>query len=331
MLVHTKKDSDTKPLRFLDFLDYEAFMARLRAREQQGRSLRILVNPIDPFIEASYAYAHLPHSYVGYTTKLVKKLQAIRDRLVNRPEWPHHNRKITDEELKSASDRISLNAVAQLSLTNPWPTREMSGVEVLVEDTFPFDRKRFFPIPIPNSTITLPTRQRLPTKTTRQHFIILWITGENKSNEMDQIIREIMNSPAFLPLTSKIDVKHDLKIFMTINQVKNWIEKHQSLTNRPDILIKVVTGWKLNQNQTAVDAIRTVRSQLSHAPFLIFTNRLRDIRSALEFPNVMVTYDAFEVKEFIGIKQETQWGLGYKVSSKKKEKKGKRKDHFICQ
>ena len=67
------------PLRFLDFLDYEGFMARLRAREQQGRSLRVLIDPIDQYIEASYSYVHLNHCYVRYTEKLIEKLKETRD------------------------------------------------------------------------------------------------------------------------------------------------------------------------------------------------------------------------------------------------------------
>ncbi|CAF1650895.1 unnamed protein product, partial [Rotaria magnacalcarata] len=55
-----------KPLQFFDFIHYEGFMARLRAREQEGRSLRILVNPIDECVGAACSHAHIPHYYYEY-------------------------------------------------------------------------------------------------------------------------------------------------------------------------------------------------------------------------------------------------------------------------
>ncbi|CAF4206682.1 unnamed protein product, partial [Rotaria magnacalcarata] len=114
-------------------------MSRLRAREQQGRSLRVLVDPIDKSVEESYSYAHLGNCYKRYTKKLIRKLKETRDRLEKLDGWPHHSRPISDEQLEYSSNRIAPHAVAQLSLANPWPTREMSGVEVLVENTFPYD------------------------------------------------------------------------------------------------------------------------------------------------------------------------------------------------
>ena len=111
-----------KPLRFLDFLDYEGFMARLRAREQQGRSLRVLIDPIDKSVEASYSYAHLNHCYIKYTHKLKEKLKDIRQRLQERPEWPHQSRPVTDDELNSSVQSClvfgSGTAVAGQSMAN---------------------------------------------------------------------------------------------------------------------------------------------------------------------------------------------------------------------
>ena len=210
-----------KPLRFLDFLDYEAFMARLRAREQQGRSLRVLINPIDPFIEASYSYAHLPHCYVRYTNKLLKKLKETRQRLAERPEWPHKTRVISDEELQSALHRIAAPAVAQLSLANPWPTREMSGVEVLVEDAFPFDPKGFLPVP----STGLPLLERTPTiRSVQDRCVVLWILGEKSTMKLDQLIDEIQKSPRFLQSSAKKDNQYQLFVVKTLEQATEWLQ-----------------------------------------------------------------------------------------------------------
>ena len=308
-----------KPLRFLDFLDYEAFMARLRAREQQGRSLRVLVNPIDPYIAASYSYAHLPHCYARYMTKLVKKLQETRDRLVNHPEWPHQDRTITDDELKSASHRISHTAVAQLSLANPWPTREMSGVEILVEKMFPFHPKNYFPIP--HLTIARTNCQRSTSQSVQNRFMIIWITGEYKSHRMERMLKEILNYPEFNQSSPSREIKNHLKVFSTIDQVEEWLKANKSTILRSNLIMKVVTIWKINATQTAVDVICAVRSECPRAPFLIFTNHFGDARPALEFPYVMATDTDFEVKEFVGIHRETQWDAGCKVSHTQEEPK----------
>jgi hypothetical protein len=36
--------------------------------------------------------------------------------------------------------------MAQPALANPWPTRKMGGIEVVVEDTFPFDQNNFLSV-----------------------------------------------------------------------------------------------------------------------------------------------------------------------------------------
>ncbi|CAF1045237.1 unnamed protein product [Adineta steineri] len=140
-----------KPLTYFDFLDYEDFMLRLRQREQHGRSLRITNNPIDESVLVANTFSNLNGSYEYYVGTLKEKLQSIRALLQNRPDWPHRHRLISDEEIQSASNRISANAVAQLSLANPWPTREMAGAEVLLEDYFPLEQKTWLPLP---STVT---------------------------------------------------------------------------------------------------------------------------------------------------------------------------------
>ncbi|CAF4382840.1 unnamed protein product, partial [Adineta steineri] len=96
-------------------------------------------------------FSNLNGSYEYYVGTLKEKLQSIRALLQNRPDWPHRHRLISDEEIQSASNRISANAVAQLSLANPWPTREMAGAEVLLEDYFPLEQKTWLPLP---STVT---------------------------------------------------------------------------------------------------------------------------------------------------------------------------------
>ena len=54
---------------------------------------------------------------------------------------------MTDEQLNEICRRISRETVTQLSLASPWAIREMSGIEIRVQDTFPFDHKFFLSIP----------------------------------------------------------------------------------------------------------------------------------------------------------------------------------------
>ncbi|CAF1461666.1 unnamed protein product [Adineta steineri] len=295
------------PLQFLDFLDYEGFMARLRAREQQGRSLRILMDSIDASVEEAYTYAHLNHCYVRYTKNLNRKLQETRERLKQRSDWPHQTRLVTDEELQSACNRISHNAVAQLSLANPWPTREMSGTEVSVEDIFPFNQQQFLPVP----TLGKLTSDRPPSKIIIQHhFLILCITGDNMSENTKKIIDSIQTSPNFAnPSTTA----HELHVVRTIEEAQEWIANNNERLGKQGILFKVITTWSLNKQKTAVDVIRAVRAVATRAPVLIFTNKSEDTQPALQFPNVIATYEVYELYEFVGINQETQWNPGCPV------------------
>jgi hypothetical protein len=308
------------PLRFLDFLDYEGFMARLRAREQQGRSLRILTNPIDKYIEASYSYAHANLCYQRYSKKLIEKLQETRERLQANSEWPHKTKQVTDEELRSASNRISPEAVAQLSLANPWPTREMGGIEVLVEGIFPYDLNKFLPVPVPAITHTNVDR---PAKAViiRYRFIILWIIGEKKVEMIENLIQDIQKSPNFTRTSSNVDNIHQLHVVQTIEKAKEWIRSNRELIRKPDIRFKVITQWTIKDNQTAVDVIRAVRSEVPRAPILIFTNKHEETQPALEYPNVMETDMEFELKEFVGINQETQWDTGCRIGTLRNDSK----------
>ncbi|CAF4069710.1 unnamed protein product, partial [Rotaria sordida] len=310
------------PLRFLDFLDYEGFMARLRAREQQGRSLRVLIDPIDESVLESYSYAAMSHCIVKYREKLIKKLQDIRQRLQERPEWPHQARLITDEELQHASDRILPHAVTQLSLANPWPTREMSGIEVVVEDTFPFDQKHFLPVPQPPKK----PLARTPSIFIHERLLSLWIVDEPMSESIKKIINFIQNLPIFArpPLTTVLltantlntspkEASAQLAIVHTIGGAKEWIMANRELIRKPGTSFKVVAIWSLTNQVTATDVIRAVRTEEPYAPVLIFTNSRETIRPALEFPNVTATDTLFDLYEFVGANQETQWNAGCRV------------------
>ncbi|CAF5004872.1 unnamed protein product, partial [Rotaria sp. Silwood1] len=299
-----------RPLRFLDFLEYEGFMARLRAREQQGRSLRVLINPIDKSVEESYSYALLNHCYIKYTKRLIKKLEETRKRLEGNSDWPHKSRPVTDDELQFASNSIAPYAVAQLSLANPWPTREMSGVEILVEHTFPYDLKQFLPVP----TVTYLSLQPTPSILIRHTFHILWITGDKKTETVDNLIKDIQNSLNTPKLLTRTDCEHKLNVVQTIEEAQQWLKTNQQLIRQTHIRFKVVSPWTIQKDKTAIDVIRAVRAELSRVPVLIFTNKRDEIQAALEFPNVIATDKEFEVKEFVGINQETLWNSGCRAS-----------------
>ncbi|CAF2438986.1 unnamed protein product [Rotaria sp. Silwood2] len=299
-----------RPLRFLDFLDYEGFMARLRAREQQGRSLRVLINPIDASVEASYSYAHLTHCYQKYTKKLIRKLEETRKNLEANPKWPHKSKPITDDELRFASNCIAPHAVAQLSLANPWPTREMSGIEVRVEDIYPFDLTKFLPLP----TVTYLSQQLTPSAFIRNSFHILWIIGDKKNESVENLVKDIQNLLNNPKLLTHTDCDHKVIVVHTIEEAQQWLKTNQKLIQKPHIRLKVVTLWTIQNDKTAIDVIRAVRSELSRVPVLIFTNKRDEIQGALEFPNVIATDKEFEVKEFVGVSQETLWNPGYRTS-----------------
>lgn len=298
-----------KPLRFLDFLEYEGFMARLRAREQQGRSLRVLSDPIDQYITQAYAYSHLHHCYDRYTHKLNRKMKETRDRLQKNSDWIHKERPISDEELQSATRRISAASVAQLSLANPWPTREMSGADVLVEKTFPYDLKSF--LPVPSSTLTKLTR--MPTVIIRYRFVTVWIVGTEKNDDIDRLITNIRKSPNFTKSTANVDQVHELIDVSSIQEAVDWVKKNQTFIQKPEIRFKVVTAWTIRRDETAIHVIRAVRKESARVPVLIFTNKLTETKAALEFPNVMTTDQEYELKEFIGANQETQWNAGFEI------------------
>jgi hypothetical protein len=311
------------PLRFLDFLDYEGFMARLRAREQQGRSLRVLIDPIDQSVVESYSYAAMNKCHIKYTKRLIRKLQDMRQRLQERPDWPHQARAITDEELQHASNRISPNAVAQLSLANPWPTREMGGIEVVVEDTFPFDKNNFLEVP----EIRKKTLARNPSIFIHQRFLSLWIVDEPMSEDTKKLVGDTQNLPNFAPkpLASSLSTAHMLKnlpqeasaqlaVVHTIDRAKEWLVGNRESIRKPGTFFKVVTVCSLTNQMTAVDLIRAVRTEEPHVPILIFTNKREEIQPALQFPNVTATDILFDLYEFIGANQETQWNVGCRVS-----------------
>ncbi|CAF2073909.1 unnamed protein product [Rotaria magnacalcarata] len=299
-----------KPLRFLDFLDYEGFMSRLRAREQQGRSLRVLVDPIDKSVEESYSYAHLGNCYKRYTKKLIRKLKETRDRLEKLDGWPHHSRPISDEQLEYASNRIAPHAVAQLSLANPWPTREMSGVEVLVENTFPYDLRNAFPVPV---TASLDLK-RAPSLMILYKHHVLWVTGDKQNEGIDILIKDIRNLQNASKTFGTTHSNDALTTVKTVEEVEQWVTKNQVMISQPNIIFKVVTLWTIGADKTAIDVIRAVRAKLSRAPVLIFTNKIEEIQAAVEFPNVVVTDAEVDVKEFVGVRQETLWNTGYRVS-----------------
>ncbi|CAF5100190.1 unnamed protein product, partial [Rotaria sp. Silwood1] len=301
-----------RPLRFLDFLEYEGFMARLRAREQQERSLRVLINPIDKSVEASYSYALLNHCDIEYTKRLIKKLEETRNRLEGNPDWPHKSRPITDDELQFATDCIAPHAVAQLSLANPWPTREMSGVEVLVEHTFPYDLKQF--LPVPKASDMNVNVEHPPSILIRHTLHILWITDDKNTETVDNLIKDIQNSLNTPKLLTHMGCEHKLDVFQTIEEAQQWLKTNQELIRQPHIRFKVVSSWTIQSDKTAICVIRAVRAELSRVPVLIFTNKRDEIQAALEFPNVIVTDKEFEVKEFVGIKQETLWNPGCRTS-----------------
>ncbi|CAF4575709.1 unnamed protein product, partial [Rotaria sp. Silwood2] len=215
-----------------------------------------------------------------------------------------------NDELQSASKCIAPYTVAQLSLTNPWPTREMSGVEVLVEDTFAYDLAKFLPIPKASNTSVHHT----PSIMIPISLHVLWIIGDKKLENIENLIKDIQNLQNTSKLSTHLDDDHKLTVVQTIEEAQQWLKTNKELIRKPHIRLKVVTLWTIQNDKTAIDVIRAVRSELSQVPVLIFTNKRDEIPGALEFPNVIATEKEFEVKEFVGVNQETLWNAGCRVS-----------------
>ncbi|CAF4345313.1 unnamed protein product, partial [Rotaria sordida] len=178
-----------------------------------------------------------------------------------------------------------------------WPTREMSGVEVLVEDIFPYDLKNVLPIP----TVTYLSQQRTPSIMIRYSFHTLWIIGDKKTESVENLINDIKNVQNSPKLSTYTDCDHQMTVVKTIEETQQWLKINKELIRKPHIRLKIVTLWAIQNNKTAIDAIRAVRSEVSRAPVLIFTDKLDEIQAALEFPNVIATDKEFEVKEFVGV------------------------------
>jgi hypothetical protein len=187
----------------------------------------------------------------------------------------------------------------------------MSGVEVLVEDTFPYDLKNFLPVPELSPIIP----QRLPTRIVRYRFVNLWIIGDKKDDNIDKLIEEIQTSQNFLKTSTNADKVYQLIIVQTAQKASEWIKSNRELINDADVRFKVITLWRLDGDQTAVDVIRAVRSESPRVPVLVFTNKVEETQPALEFPNVMATIEEYELKEFVGVNQEPQWNPGCPVGS----------------
>jgi len=310
------------PLQFFDFLDYEGFMARLRAREQQGRSLRILDNPIAQSVGQAFVDSHLDDCYNTYKSTLYEKMKEAREHFQGQSDWPHKERLVSDKELEDVCNRISYNAVAQLSLANPWPIQKMSGAEVLVETTFPPSQQQFSPEPEARQV----TLNRTPTILVRPRFLILWVVGDTIDESTQKLIDTIQTSSEFAdpssitaPTTeqlfkSSVEGLHKLHVVPTIEQAQQWIAANREKIRQQDTHFKVITALVLNKKQTAVDVLLAVRVQAPRVPILIYTNKHEETQTALQYPNVIATNMAFELYEFVGIKQDTQWSTGYPVS-----------------
>ena len=197
--------------------------------------------------------------------------------------------------------------MAQLSLANPWPTREMSGVEVLVEHTYPFDSKKFLPVPM-NTKNTL---KRAPSLLRPPKTFTLWIIGQSENNGMTELIQTVYKISGVRQTTN--DRTHEFVVVQTVEEAENWCTTNSMKIRQSGSLFKVVTVWSVSPSRNAVDVIRLVRAQEPQIPILIYTNKREEVQPALEFPNVNATDVMFELQEFIGMSQDTQWNDGYAV------------------
>ncbi|CAF4953530.1 unnamed protein product, partial [Rotaria sp. Silwood1] len=289
---------DRSLLPFLHFLDFEGFMARLRAREQQGRSLRILINPIDSTVQQAHTNAHLDYCYEEYKNKLREKIIHTRQQFQGLPDWSYPTRPVTNTELEDAINRIDFNAVAQLSLANAWPTREMNGVEVLVEDIFPFSQQQYLLLPKAHSKNFL---HRTPSIAPRHRHLILWIDGDEVNENTKRLIAAIRSSPEFADtssMTAQASVQfyssstnalQKLNVVPTFASALNWIRKNRETIEEQDTRFKVIFAWPLTSDQTVVDVIRGIRCEARHVPILVYTSKSEQTQGALEFPDIIIT------------------------------------------
>jgi 2-polyprenyl-6-methoxyphenol hydroxylase-like FAD-dependent oxidoreductase len=311
-------------LRPQDFGDYAGFMAKLCCRELEGRSNYILDNPIDKSVEQANANAHSTPCYRTYITNLRENLRKTRDDLQNRRDWLHTARPVTDAELELACNRIHHTAVAQLSLANRWPTREMSGDEIRVETYFPFNQNQFLPVPAVPETGQV-TFDRQPSHRARHRFLIVWFVGDEMSEKTKKLIDTIRTSPNFADPSSStaqttnhshnlsVEGFHKLQVVPTIKKGQKWIEENRGSIQQEDTFFKVITAWSLNKEKTALNVIQAVRSKVLNVPVLIYMDKREEIRSVRRYGNVIASEMPSDVYEFVGIDQETQWNPGCHV------------------
>ena len=191
----------------------------------------------------------------------------------------------------------------------------MGGVEILVQDTFPYDPANF--LPAPTSAPLKRMVPQMPSVLVRRRYVALWVVGESISDHTAKLITDTRalvksNSSSKLDAGASIGGDADVQftVVSTIKEALDWIVTNRQVIRQAGTLFKVVTAWSLSASSNAVDVIRAVRGEEPRVPVLIYTNRREETQPALEFPNVSATDLVFDLYEFIGINQETQWNGG---------------------
>ncbi|CAF0878436.1 unnamed protein product [Didymodactylos carnosus] len=271
---------DPNCLKFIDFIEFIGFMAKIMAREQQGRSLRVLTT--NPMVE-KFQIETDGSKYIESTQELTQMLQNTRDELQSNADWPHKNFKVSNDELCKAVKRVLYTAVAQLNLALPWVTKDWGKVEVLVEKTFPSDSLRYVTIPQQQSQRAITYRQQRSTVTENTTPYILWFRDGSETQ---------FNSD----LTSSSNSVHYVN---TAAEVQNWFDQNSAEIEERNKQLKVISPWQDEKTTIAlIDLIR--RSRLPQTPILIYTNQQNEATVARRyFQNVIITDNPNEIHGFI--------------------------------
>ncbi|CAF4957082.1 unnamed protein product, partial [Rotaria sp. Silwood1] len=320
ILPHRQENHSSLP--FLDFLDYESFMARLRAREQQGRSLRILDSPIDPTLKEAQINAYSDYWYEEHRKELKNKLIDTRKEFQGLPDWPHKTRAVTDTELEDVFSRIDCRTVTELALANAWPTREMNGVEVLVEDMFPVSQQSC--LSLPKSVHKKPlTRQ--PTIASRRRFLILWIDGDTINKKLSsespilepcRSISSNMVSKQFLlwvdsqgndpTATENIHRNHpllEIHFSPTLAEASTFLKTNLHNLKQREKMLVICRGYYVSEQKNLIDVKNLIDNVFdsTEIPLCVYTRSREKLLQSMSHipPQVEVTNLRSELLDFI--------------------------------
>ena len=123
--------------------EYSAFMQKLQGREHDKRSIPILNQSGSPeMLGWLLAKAQWVPNNIAMEW-LVGAMLQIAGRLQSRADWPFKPMLNIERQLRIILGRLTPMTLKEMAVSFPWPTREMSGAEILpIRSTKPKEKKK---------------------------------------------------------------------------------------------------------------------------------------------------------------------------------------------